>query len=152
MIGLHFFNPAHIIKLVEVIPSEKTSEETVEKAKTFAEEIGKTPLIVQDQPGFLVNRILFAMINEAIDILQNGKISAEDIDAAMKLGANHPMGPLHLADFVGLDICLEIFENLYAQTKRNEYKPHPILIQKVKENNLGRKTGRGFFEYKGINI
>ena len=151
MIGLHFFNPAHVIKLLEIIPSQKTSQQTVEKAKAFAEELGKTSLIVQDQPGFVVNRVLFSMINEAIVMLQNGT-SAEDIDAGMRLGANHPIGPLHLADFIGLDITLQVFENLYAQTSRCEYKPQPLLIQKVKEHNLGRKTGKGFFEYKGINI
>ena len=151
MIGFHFFNPAHIIKLIEIIPSQKTSPKTVEKAKAFAEELGKTSLIAQDQPGFIVNRVLFAMINEAIGMLQNG-IRAEDIDVGMRLGANHPMGPLHLADFIGLDITLQVFENLYEQTNRGEYKPQPLLIQKVKERNLGRKTGRGFFEYKGINI
>lgn len=151
MVGFHFFNPAHIIKLIEIIPSQKTSQKTVEIAKAFAEELGKTWLIAQDQPGFIVNRVLFAMINEAIGMLQNGT-SAEDIDAGMRLGANHPMGPLHLADFIGLDITLQVFENLYEQTSRCEYKPQPLLIQKVKERNLGRKTGRGFFEYKGINI
>jgi 3-hydroxybutyryl-CoA dehydrogenase len=151
MIGFHFFNPAHTIKLVEIIPSQKTSQETIEKAKAFAEELGKTSLIAQDQPGFIVNRVLFSMINEAIGMLQDG-LSAEDIDAGMRLGANHPMGPLHLADFIGLDITLQVFENLYGQTSRCEYKPQPLLIQKVKEHNLGRKTGRGFFEYKGINI
>jgi 3-hydroxybutyryl-CoA dehydrogenase len=151
MVGFHFFNPAHIIKLLEIIPSQKTSQETVEKAKAFAEELGKTSLMAQDQPGFIVNRVLFAMINEAVGMVQNG-ISAEDIDAGMVLGANHPMGPLHLADFIGLDITLQVFENLYKQTSRCEYKPQPLLIQKVKERNLGRKTGRGFFEYKGINI
>jgi 3-hydroxybutyryl-CoA dehydrogenase len=142
MVGLHFFNPAHIMNLVEVIPGEKTSETTTEKAKTFVDEIGKTPIVVPDQPGFLVNRLLFPMINEAISVLAEEKILAEDIDKAMKLGANHPMGPLRLADLVGLDVCLTIFENLYEKTKSPQYKPHPLLIQKVKDNNLGRKSQR----------
>lgn len=147
MIGLHFFNPAHIMKLVEIVPGEKTAEETVKKAKVIVEEIGKTPLITLDTPGFIVNRILFAMINEAIRLLGEGQASAEDIDTAMKLGANHPMGPLSLADFIGLDTCLSILENLYEKTKSTKYKPYPLLTQKVKENNLGRKTGSGFFNY-----
>ncbi len=147
MVGLHFFNPANVMKLVEVIPGENTSEETVEKAKVFVQEIGKTPLITPDIPGFIVNRILFAMINEAIRLLGEGRVSADDIDLAMKLGANHPMGPLSLADFIGLDNCLIILENLYEKTKSAEYAPHPLLIKKVKENNLGRKTGNGFFSY-----
>jgi 3-hydroxybutyryl-CoA dehydrogenase len=147
MVGLHFFNPANVMKLVEVIPGENTSKETVEKAKIFVQEIGKTPLITPDIPGFIVNRILFAMINEAIRLLGEGQVSAGDIDAAMKLGVNHPMGPLSLADFIGLDNCLNILENLHEKTKSTEYRPHPLLIQKVKENNLGRKTGKGFFSY-----
>lgn len=150
MIGLHFFNPATIMKLVEVVPGEKTSKKTIQKAKTFLEGIGKTPIVLPDQPGFLVNRVLFAMINEAINVLGEGKITVEHIDLAMKLGTNQPMGPLHLADFVGLDVCLSIFENLYEKTKRLQYKPHPVLIQKVKANNLGRKTGKGFFNYTPV--
>ena len=147
MVGLHFFNPANIMKLVEIIPGEKTSKETIEKAKAFVQDIGKTPLVAPDTPGFIVNRILFAMINEAIRLLCEGQVSAEDIDLAMKLGANHPMGPLSLADFIGLDNCLIILENLHKKTNCSEYKPHPLLIKKVKENNLGRKTGEGFFSY-----
>jgi 3-hydroxybutyryl-CoA dehydrogenase len=147
MIGLHFFNPANVMKLVEIIPGEKTSMETVEKAKMFVQDIGKTPLVTPDIPGFIVNRILFAMINEAICLLGEGQVLARDIDEAMKLGVNHPMGPLSLADFIGLDNCLVILENLHEKTKSPEYKPHPLLIQKVKENDLGRKTGRGFFNY-----
>ena len=147
MVGLHFFNPANVMKLVEIIPGEKTSEETIKKAQLFVKKIGKTPLITPDIPGFIVNRLLFAMINEAIALLSEAKVSAEDIDVAMKLGANHPMGPLSIADFIGLDNCLRILENLHKKTKRPEYIPHQLLIQKVKNNNLGRKTGKGFFCY-----
>jgi 3-hydroxybutyryl-CoA dehydrogenase len=147
MVGLHFFNPVNVMKLVEVIPGEKTSNETLEKAKTFVEEIGKIPLITPDTPGFIVNRLLFAMINEAIYLLGEGRVSAAEIDVSMKLGVNHPMGPLSLADFIGLDNCLSILENLYEKTKRSEFNPNPLLYQKVKENNLGRKTGKGFFNY-----
>jgi 3-hydroxybutyryl-CoA dehydrogenase len=149
-IGLHFFNPAHIMKLVEVVPRDKTSEETVKKVKIFLDEIGKTPVVVPDQPGFLVNRLLFSTINEAITVLGDGKISAEEIDIAIRLGLRHPMGPLHLADFVGLDVCLTTLENLYKRTKKTQYKPHPLLIQKVKRNDLGRKTGKGFFVYSTV--
>lgn len=147
MVGLHFFNPANVMKLVEIIPGEKTSEETIKKAQLFVKKIGKTPLITPDIPGFIVNRLLFAMINEAIALLSEAKVSAEDIDVAMKLGANHPMGPLSIADFIGLDNCLRILEKLHKKTKRPEYMPHQLLIQKVKNNNLGRKTGKGFFCY-----
>jgi 3-hydroxybutyryl-CoA dehydrogenase len=147
MIGLHFFNPPYQMKLVEVVPSKKTSDLTINKIKPFIFEIKKTAIIIPDIPGFLVNRLLFAMINEAINILSEGRVSAEDIDLSMKLGANHPMGPLHLADFIGLDVCLIILENLYQQDKTDRYKPNTLLTQKVKENNLGRKTGKGFFDY-----
>jgi 3-hydroxybutyryl-CoA dehydrogenase len=147
MVGLHFFNPVHVMNLVEIIPGKNTSDETLKKAKIFIDNIGKTPLITPDTPGFIVNRILFAMINEAIGLLEEGNVSARDIDVAMKLGANHPIGPLSLADLIGLDNCLIILENLHKKTKNPEYSPHSLLIQKVKENNLGRKTRQGFFSY-----
>jgi 3-hydroxybutyryl-CoA dehydrogenase len=147
MIGVHFFNPAQVMKLVELIPGEKTSEKTTRRAKTLLHELGKTPLVVPDQTGFIVNRLLFIMINEAIKALGEGKITAEDIDIAVELGLNHPLGPLRLADFVGLDVCSTILENLYHKTGNSQYKPHPLLVQKVKNNNLGRKTGKGFFDY-----
>jgi 3-hydroxybutyryl-CoA dehydrogenase len=150
MIGLHFFNPVQVMRLVEVVPGNKTSEETVKTAITFVNELGKIPLVVPDQPGFLVNRILFPMINEAISVLDNCKISAEAIDVAMRTGVNHPLGPLHLADFIGLDVCLDIFKNLYKATKSAKYRPHPLLIEKVKANHLGRKTGKGFFDYSNV--
>lgn len=147
MVGLHFFRPTNVMKLVEIVPGKCTSSKTIEESKIFIEKIGKTPMVVPDTPGFIVNRILFTMIKEAIHVLEEGKVQAVDIDLAMKLGANHPMGPLSLADFIGLDNCLRILGNLYRKTHSPEYKPPQLLIQKVKENNLGRKTGRGFFNY-----
>jgi 3-hydroxybutyryl-CoA dehydrogenase len=147
IVGLHFFNPVYIMKLVEVVPGAKTSAETINSSIEFVKEIGKVPIVIPDQPGFLVNRLLFAMINEAINELADGKISAQDIDLALKLGANHPIGPLHLADLIGLDVCLEILDNLFARDKSPRYRPNPLLVLKVKENCLGRKTGRGFFDY-----
>ncbi len=146
MVGLHFFNPAYLMKLVEIVANERTAPETVNKAIVFVKGIDKLPIVVADKPGFLVNRILFTMINEAIRLLDDGKFQAEDIDMAMKFGANHPMGPLHLADFIGLDVCLAILENL-SNIYGNKYEPHPLLVEKVKNHELGRKTGRGFFEY-----
>jgi 3-hydroxybutyryl-CoA dehydrogenase len=147
MIGLHFFNPPYLMKLVEVVPCAKTSSGTLEFIKPFMVEFQKTVIVTADQPGFIVNRLIFAMINEAINMLSEGKVSAEGIDLAVKLGANHPMGPLHLADFIGLDVCLIILENLYQQDGTSRYRPNPLLIQKVKNNHLGRKTGKGFFDY-----
>jgi 3-hydroxybutyryl-CoA dehydrogenase len=147
MIGFHFFNPANIMNLIEIIPNKNTSENTIRQAKDLADSLGKTSILVPDTPGFLVNRILFVMINEAIKILSYGTNTVSDIDTAMKLGANHPMGPLRLADFIGLDTCLTILENLYKSTKNAQYKPHPLLINKVKLNNLGLKTGKGFYAY-----
>lgn len=147
MIGMHFFNPADRMKLVEVIAGANTPDELVEKIKTIATEIGKTPVEVKEAPGFVVNRILIPMINEAIGIYAEGIASVEDIDTAMKLGASHPMGPLHLGDLIGLDICLAIMEVLYNETKDEKYAPQPLLKKMVEEKKLGRKTGVGFFDY-----
>ena len=147
MIGMHFFNPADRMKLVEVIRGENTPQDMVDKITKIAEEIGKTPVQVKEAPGFVVNRILIPMINEAIGVLDAGTASAEDIDVAMQLGASHPMGPLHLGDLIGLDICLAIMEVLYNETKDEKYAPQPLLKKMVEEKKLGRKTGVGFFDY-----
>lgn len=147
MIGMHFFNPADRMKLIEVIRGENTPQDMVDKITKTAEEIGKTPVQVKEAPGFVVNRILIPMINEAIGVLDAGTASAEDIDVAMQLGASHPMGPLHLGDLIGLDICLAIMEVLYNETKNEKYAPQPLLKKMVEEKKLGRKTGVGFFDY-----
>ncbi|HOO28781.1 MAG TPA: 3-hydroxyacyl-CoA dehydrogenase NAD-binding domain-containing protein [Lachnospiraceae bacterium] len=147
MIGMHFFNPADRMKLVEVIKGQNTPQDMVEKIKSIAVEIGKTPVEVKEAPGFVVNRILVPMINEAIGVFDAGTASAEDIDVAMQLGASHPMGPLHLGDLIGLDICLVIMEVLYTETKDEKYAPQPLLKKMVEEKKLGRKTGIGFFDY-----
>ena len=147
LIGMHFFNPADRMKLVEVIKAENTAHEMVDKIKAIAVEIGKTPVEVKEAPGFVVNRILIPMINEAIGVLDAGTASAEDIDIAMQLGASHPMGPLHLGDLIGLDICLAIMEVLYTETKDEKYAPQPLLKKMVADGKLGRKTGEGFFNY-----
>lgn len=148
MIGMHFFNPADRMKLVEVIKGENTPQEMVDRIKSIATEIGKTPVEVKEAPGFVVNRILIPMINEAINVLDAGTASAEDIDVAMQLGASHPMGPLHLGDLIGLDICLAIMEVLHTETGDEKYAPAPLLKKMVAEKKLGKKTGVGFFDYK----
>ena len=146
-IGMHFFNPAPVMKLVEVIKGQMTSQETSDKIFALATEMGKTPVMVEEAPGFVVNRILVPMINEAVGIYAEGIASVEDIDNAMKLGANHPMGPLALGDLIGLDVCLAIMEVLYNEFADSKYRPHPLLKKMVRAGLLGRKSGQGFYKY-----
>ncbi len=147
MIGMHFFNPADRMKLVEVIRGENTPDEMNDKIIEISKQIGKTPVQVNEAAGFAVNRILIPMINEAICVLEAGVASAEDIDTAMILGCNHPMGPLHLGDYIGLDICLAIMEVIYAETGDSKYRPATLLRKMVRAGKLGCKTGVGFFDY-----
>lgn len=147
VIGMHFMNPPTAMKLVEIIKGLATSQETYDAVKTLAEKMGKIILTAEDSAGFLVNRILLPMINEAIYCLQEGTGKAEDIDRAMKLGANHPMGPLELADLIGLDTCLAILHVLHNVLGEDKYRPCPLLIKYVDAGYLGRKSGRGFYQY-----
>ncbi len=146
-IGMHFMNPVPMMKLVEVIRGMATSDETFQIGKELCLKLDKTPVEVNDYPGFVANRILMPMINEAIFALMEGVSSREDIDTVMKLGANHPMGPLTLADFIGLDVCLAIMETLYEGYSDSKYRPCPLLRKMVQSGWLGRKTGRGFYVY-----
>ena len=147
-VGMHFFNPVPLMKLVEIVKGKRTSKETIKKVRELAEKLGKTPLLVNDSPGFVSNRILFPMINEAIYCLMEGVAKKESIDEVMKIGMNHPMGPLELADLIGLDICLSILEELKRGFANKKYDPCPLLKKMVKKGYLGRKIGRGFYDYK----
>ncbi len=147
VVGMHFFNPVQKMQLVEIICGDNTSEQTIEFIKNLVTKLGKTYVITTDSPGFIVNRILMPMINEAIQILENGNATAKDIDTAIKLGLNHPMGPLELADLIGLDVCISIMDRLYSGLGEDKYKARPLLLKLINEGNLGRKTGKGFYEY-----
>ena len=146
-IGLHFFNPANVMKLVEVVIGSKTSNGTLERSMAFVAGLNKTPVKVKDSPGFVSNRILMAFINESIMTLEDGVADASSIDTVAKLGFNHPMGPIELADFIGLDVCKDIMEAIYAETKNKQFMPAPLLSKLVSEGKLGRKTGEGLYKY-----
>ena len=147
VIGMHFFNPVPIMQPVEVVRGVETSSETIERTFRLAEQMGKQPFAVQDSPGFVVNRVLMPLINEAIFALQENIADRATIDALMKLGCNHPMGPLELADFIGLDVCLSILHVLHRELGDPKFRPCPLLTRTVAAGHLGRKTGRGFYEY-----
>lgn len=147
VIGMHFFNPVAFMKLVEVTKGISTSDETKDLIMELSKKVGKTPVEVEEAPGFIVNRILIPLVNEGIGIYAEGYASAEDVDKAMKLGANHPMGPLELGDLIGLDVCLAIMDVLYVEFGDSKYRAHPLLRKMVRGGLLGRKTKKGFFEY-----
>lgn len=147
VVGMHFFNPVPMMKLVEVIKCQLTSDETLDFIMKLSRELGKEPVIVAEAPGFVVNRVLIPMINEAVGIYAEGVASIDDIDNSMKFGANHPMGPLALGDLIGLDVCLAIMDVLYSEFCDSKYRAHPLLRKMVRANVLGRKTGKGFYDY-----
>ncbi len=147
VIGIHFFNPAPVMKLVEIIKSIATSKQTIKTAEEFILSLDKDPVVTKDRPGFIVNRILVPMLNEAVFALDEQMGTPEEIDKAMKLGTNHPMGPLELIDLIGLDVTLDIMDVLYSEFKDSKYRACPLLRQKVRAGHLGRKSGRGFYDY-----
>ncbi|MCH7975946.1 MAG: 3-hydroxybutyryl-CoA dehydrogenase [Bacteroidetes bacterium] len=149
VIGMHFFNPVPVMKLVEIVRGLETSDETFAAVRDLAESLGKTPVEVNDYPGFVSNRVLMPMINEAITWVMEGVAEPDAIDTVMRLGMAHPMGPLTLADFIGLDVCLAIMEVLHRELGDSKYRPSPLLRKMVAAGRLGRKSGRGFYEYEG---